>query len=134
MLIVVFARSTLRYFRDLCLQCQSAHHACAVSILRHVPLPPALIPSVRCLIGWASGFGASVIPFRQSLRWAVSALSVFFGLVSTLKMCDRIIVLISITMIALGAFLASSESADSDVECFTDVDTEQEPMTMPGCK
>lgn len=49
-------------------------------------------------------------------------------------MCDRIIVLISTTMIALGAFLASSESADSDVECFTDVDTEQEPMTMPGCK
>ena len=37
-------------------------------------------------------------------------------------------------LIALGAFLASSDSADSEVECFTDVDTEQEPMTMPGCK
>ncbi|KAF7790810.1 hypothetical protein EIP86_001767 [Pleurotus ostreatoroseus] len=40
--------------------------------------------------------------------------------------------LAGVLWLALGAFLASSDSADSEVECFTDVDTEQEPMTMPG--
>ncbi|KAI0759901.1 hypothetical protein BC629DRAFT_1295140 [Irpex lacteus] len=39
--------------------------------------------------------------------------------------------LAGVLWLALGAFLGSSDSGDSDVECFSSADS-QEPMTMPG--
>jgi len=40
--------------------------------------------------------------------------------------------LAGVLWLALGAFLGSSDSGDSDVECFSSSDTTQEPMEMPG--
>ena len=38
----------------------------------------------------------------------------------------------SFLLTALGAFLGSSESGDSDVECYSAADSQQQPMEMPG--
>ena len=35
---------------------------------------------------------------------------------------------------ALGVFLAVSESADADVECFASDAVDEEPVDVPGCK
>lgn len=40
--------------------------------------------------------------------------------------------LVGVLWLALGAFLGSSDSADSDVECFSTNDTTQVPMEMSG--
>lgn len=36
--------------------------------------------------------------------------------------------------IALGAFVASSDSEMADVECFSSSDADAEPIDIPGCK
>lgn len=36
--------------------------------------------------------------------------------------------------IALGAFVASSDSEMADVECFSSSDADAEPIDIPGCE
>lgn len=36
--------------------------------------------------------------------------------------------------LALGAFLATSDSDAADVECFASEDSTNDPIDMPGCK
>ena len=41
---------------------------------------------------------------------------------------------IDINHAALGVFLAVSESADADVECFAEEAIDEDPIDMPGCE
>jgi hypothetical protein len=41
---------------------------------------------------------------------------------------------IDILDIALGVFLAVSESGEADVECFAADDVDGDPVDMPGCE